>query len=118
MGTGNRLRRWCSGRILFWTSSVAAGVVSTVKRTPKNFIGFKAEKSIKIPRRAVVKMQAAAAAAAAAAAEVDQLKIDRKVHLAALQDLLAFFEQVRGVGCWTVADVKRLEQIRLLSLGV
>jgi 3-methyladenine DNA glycosylase/8-oxoguanine DNA glycosylase len=91
-------------------------VAAEMKRKPKNFIGFKAEKSIKIPRRAVTKMQAAAAAAAAA--EVDQLKLDRKVHLAALKDLLAFFEQVRGVGSWTVADVKRLEEIRLLSLGI
>jgi hypothetical protein len=68
--------------------------------------GFKTSPSIRIPRRAAENMQAAAAAAA-----------DRDVLRAALVDAVAFIDRFRNTeGSWTVADVKRLEAIRLLSL--
>jgi hypothetical protein len=41
------------------------------------------------------------------------------VYLEALRDLMGFFDKVQGSsGNWTVAEVKRIEAIRLLSLGV
>jgi hypothetical protein len=47
---------------------------------------------------------------------------DNAVYVEALRDLIGFYDKIRGkagdgVG-WTVAQVKRLEEIRLLSLGV
>jgi hypothetical protein len=47
---------------------------------------------------------------------------DNAVYVEALRDLISFFDKVSGHtgsgGNWTVAEVKRIEEIRLLSLGV
>ena len=45
---------------------------------------------------------------------------DNAVYVEALRDLMAFFDKVTGgsSGSWCVAEVKRIEEIRLLSLGV
>jgi hypothetical protein len=44
---------------------------------------------------------------------------DNIVLRAALRDLMGFFDKVSASsGQWTVAEVKRIEEIRLLSLGI
>jgi hypothetical protein len=100
---------------------------------------FKTSPSVRIPRAAVERLQEskAQAQAQAQAQEIICLKkafdaanstmekaIDayarrHKLHFDALRDLIMFFDKVNGCsGQWTVAEVKRIEEIRLLSIGV
>jgi len=53
--------------------------------------------------------------------EAVQAAIDRGTLIVALRDAVQFMDRLRGSkhgGEWTVKDVKRIEEIRLLSLGV
>jgi len=44
---------------------------------------------------------------------------DNAIYVEALRDLMKFFDKVAGSsGSWGVDEVKRLEEIRLLSLGI
>lgn len=48
-------------------------------------------------------------------------RMDKLTLLAALKDAVAFMDRLAGSkhgGEWTVKDVKRIEEIRLLSLGI
>jgi hypothetical protein len=94
---------------------------------------FKTSPSIRVPRAAVEKLQEskaqAQAQAQAQAGEITRLKAsvsaaahDNAIYVEALRDLVRFYDKVcgkagDGVG-WTVAEVKRIEEIRLLSLGI
>jgi len=96
---------------------------------------------VRIPRAAVEKLQhSKAQAQAQAQAQAIQLQaageqvvamgnalekaIDayarrHRMHFEALGDLMRYFDKVNASGGdWTVADVKRIEEIRLLSIGV
>jgi hypothetical protein len=90
---------------------------------------FKTSPSIRVPRAAVEKLQESKAQAQAQAEEIRRLTVsvaaaahDHAVYVAALRDLIGFYDKVRGMhgdgSGWSVAEVKRLEEIRLLSLGV
>jgi hypothetical protein len=93
---------------------------------------FKTSPSVRIPRAAVEKLQHSKVQAQAQAqaiqlkATVDALEkcIDayarrHRMHFEALGDLMRYFDKVNASGGdWTVADVKRIEEIRLLSIGV
>jgi hypothetical protein len=44
---------------------------------------------------------------------------DHAMYMSALRDLMGYFDRANASkGEWSVADVKRLEEIRLLSIGV
>jgi hypothetical protein len=91
---------------------------------------FKTSPSVRIPRAAVEKLQEsktqAQAQAQAQAQEIKALERavagathDMAVFIAALRDLMRYFDKVNASkGEWTVADVRRIEEIRLLSLGI
>jgi hypothetical protein len=100
---------------------------------------FKTSPSVRIPRAAVEKLQESKAQAQAqaqaiqlqAAAEqvvamgnaleraIDAYARRHAMHFDALRDLMRYFDKVNASGGdWTVADVKRIEEIRLLSIGV
>jgi hypothetical protein len=108
---------------------------------------FKTSPSVRIPRAAVERLQKSKAQAQAQAKQILRLRAslssadkhaldqiqrlkasvaaaahDNAIYVEALRDLLSFFDKVSGHtgsgGNWTVAEVKRIEEIRLLSLGV
>jgi hypothetical protein len=84
---------------------------------------FKTSPSVRIPRAAVERLQESKAPAAAQItslqASVSAAAHDNAIYVEALRDLMGFFDKVAGSsGSWCVAEVKRIEQIRLLSLGV
>jgi hypothetical protein len=103
---------------------------------------FKTSPSIRIPRAAVEKLQESKAQAQAQAqakkitrleARIAELETadaalcksigaaahDLAIYLEALRDLMGFFDKVKNCsGSWVVAEVKRIEEIRLLSLGI
>jgi hypothetical protein len=87
---------------------------------------FKTSPSVRIPRAAVERLQESKAQAQAQAAQITSLQAsvwaaahDNAIYVEALRDLMGFFDKVSGSsGSWCVAEVKRIEQIRLLSLGV
>jgi hypothetical protein len=87
---------------------------------------FKTSPSVRIPRAAVERLQESKAQAQAQAAQITSLQAsvsaaahDNAIYVEALRDLMGFFNKVAGSsGSWCVAEVKRIEQIRLLSLGV
>ncbi len=108
-----------------------------MKKPAKKRKAFKTSPSIRIPRAAVEKLQDSKAQAQAQAQEIIRLETSVKAIGKALEkaidayatrhallfdglrDLLVYFDKVRASrGDWTVADVKRIEEIRLLSLGV
>ena len=69
--------------------------------------GFKTSPSIRLPKTSVTKMQAAAAAAAA----------DNVILRGALRDAVRLIDRLqRNEAGWTHAEVKRIEEIRFLSL--
>jgi uncharacterized protein (UPF0264 family) len=73
--------------------------------------GFKMSPTIHLPKASVTKMQVAAAAAAAAAEVV--------ILQNALRDAVRLIDRLqRNEAGWTHAEVKRIEEIRLLSLGI
>jgi hypothetical protein len=77
---------------------------------------FKTSPSIRIPRVAieskVQEMERLKRSIAAAAH-------DNAIYVEALRDLIKFFDKAVGSsGSWGVDEVKRLEEIRLLSLGI
>jgi hypothetical protein len=83
---------------------------------------------MRIPRAAVERLQEskAQAQAQAQAAQITSLQAsvsaaahDNAIYVEALRDLIGFFDKVAGSsGSWCVAEVKRIEEIRLLSLGI
>jgi hypothetical protein len=101
---------------------------------------FKTSPSIRIPRAAVEKLQESKAQAQAQAKKITRLEAriaeletadaalcksigaaahDLAIYLEALRDLMGFFDKVKNCsGSWVVAEVKRIEEIRLLSLGI
>ena len=87
---------------------------------------FKTSPSIRVPRAAVEKLQHSKAQAQAQADIIKALEkgihsaaYDMAVYIRALRDLMRYFDKVNASrGDWTVADVKRIEEIRLLSIGV
>jgi hypothetical protein len=80
---------------------------------------FKTSPSVRIPRAAVERLQQTKEQAQAQAQEITCLKYDKAIYLVALHDLMAFFDKLqRSSGSWTVPEVKRIEEIRLLSIGV
>jgi len=108
-----------------------------VKRPTKKRKAFRTSPSIRIPRAAVQKLQESKAQAQAQAQEITRLETSVKAMGKALEkaidayarrhkmlydglrDLMRYFDKVNASkGEWTVADVKRIEEIRLLSLGI
>jgi len=89
---------------------------------------FKTSPSVRIPRAAVERLQESKAQAQAQAQAVVIKSLERAIatgveemalFMKALRDLMGFFDKVNGCsGQWTVAEVKRIEEIRLLSIGV
>ncbi len=110
-----------------------------MKKPAKKRKAFKTSPSIRIPRAAVEKLQDSKAQAQAQAQAQEIIRLETSVKAIGkalekaidayatrhallfdgLRDLLVYFDKVRASrGDWTVADVKRIEEIRLLSLGV
>jgi hypothetical protein len=84
---------------------------------------FKTSPSVRIPRKAVERMQdgvlAGAELAASLRKSIAAAAHDNAIYVEALRDLMKFFDKVAGSsGSWGVDEVKRLEEIRLLSLGI
>jgi len=91
---------------------------------------FRTSPSVRIPRAAVEKLQHSKAQAQAQAqaqaeqiarltASVSAAAHDNAIYVDALRDLIGFFDKVSGSsGSWVISEVKRIEEIRLLSLGV
>jgi len=79
---------------------------------------------VRIPRAAVEKLQDSKAQAQAQEIKALERAVagaahDMAVFIAALRDLMRYFDKVNASkGEWSVADVKRIEEIRLLSIGV
>jgi signal transduction histidine kinase len=98
----------------------------TASEHKKKRKAFKTSPSVRIPRAAVEKLQESKAQAQAQAEEIRRLTVsvsaaahDNAVYVDALRDLIGFFDKVAGSsGSWCVAEVKRIEEIRLLSLGI
>jgi hypothetical protein len=120
----------------------------TASEHKKKRKAFKTSPEIRIPRAAVAKLQESKAQAQAQAQaqakqiirlqaslvsadkhalnQIQYLKAsvaaaanDNALYVEALRDLIGFFDKVAGSsGSWCVAEVKRIEEIRLLSLGI
>lgn len=97
---------------------------------------FRTSPSVRIPRAALEALRQFKEDSAKKDSQCSELRIrianmqasvsaaahDNAIYVEALRDLIGFYDKIRGragdgVG-WTVAEVKRLEEIRLLSLGV
>ncbi len=102
-----------------------------MKRPTKKRKAFRTSPSIRILRAAIQKLQESKAQeiirleeANAAIGKAMQNVIDayarrHKMLYDGLRDLMAYFDKVNASkGEWTVADVKRIEEIRLLSIGI
>jgi hypothetical protein len=63
-----------------------------------------------VPRLTLAKQQA----------RIRALEADRRALVAALQDAVKIIDEEGGdrKSCWTIHDVRRIEAIRFLSLGV
>ena len=87
---------------------------------------FRTSPSVRIPRAAVEKLQHGKEQAQAQAGQIARLTAsvsaaahDNAIYVDALRDLIGFFDKVSGSsGSWVISEVKRIEEIRLLSLGV
>jgi len=84
-------------------------------------------RKICVPRLTVAKLQARVCQLDTALLTIGELHAklhkrmtdDRLALLAALKDAVTFIDRLdKGCAGWTIEDVKRLEAIRLLSLGV
>lgn len=83
---------------------------------------FKTSPSVRIPRAAVQKLQHSKVQAVVIASLEKAIAghtHDMVIFIRALRDAVKYIDRFRNSeGSWTVADVKRLEEIRLLSIGV
>jgi hypothetical protein len=98
-----------------------------VKRPAKKRKAFRTSPSVRLPRAAVEKLQSELcqrnielqAVGNALERAINAYARRHQMHYDALRDLMAYFDKVNASrGDWTVADVKRIEEIRLLSIGV
>lgn len=100
------------------------------ERVKKKRKAFKTSPSVRIPRAAVEKLQESKVQAQAiqlmAMGNCMEKAIDayarrHRMLFDGLREMMGFFDKVNGgkdSGQWTVAEVKRIEEIRLLSIGV